>query len=271
MWITWNSNMGSSLPSGAMDAISRDFSIQTATQMVWLNSLYLLGYAVGPVIFGPLSEHIGRRLVLLGTYLGYLVFTMACALSNRFGLLLLFRFCTGLVGSAPNAVVSGLFADIFEKQRERGRVMMYFVCAAVLGPLFGPLVSGLTEGHSWQLSFWVGLAVAGAGLPLVLFLPETFPPVLRRRNLSSSREDGYDGTQNPNRSRKNLSAELRIVFTRPYVMMAREPMVLSASLYLTLVYSILYLFFQAYPIIFNGKRDLHLTLLRLVSRSQEFP
>ena len=147
---------------------------------------------------------------------------------------------------------------------------MCFVCAAVLGPLFGPLVSGLTEGHSWQLSFWVSLAIAGAGLPLVLSLPETFLPFLRRRNSSSNRKDGCDDTQDPNRSRKNLSAELWVVFTRPYVMMAREPMVLSASLYLTLVYSILYLFFQAYPIIFNGKRNIHLTFRRLVVPSQVF-
>lgn len=266
--------MGSSLLSGAMDVIRRDFSLPTSTQLVWLNSLYLLGYAVGPVIFGPLSEHIGRRPVLLGTYVGYLIFTMACALSNRFGLLLFFRFCAGLVGSAPNAVVSGLFADIHDKREERGKVMAYFVCAAVVGPLFGPLVSGLTEGHSWQLSCLVGLAIVGAGLPLVLSLPETFPRVLRMRSSSSIGEDGPDSAQNLDRSRKNLLAEIKVTFTRPFVMMIEEPIVLSTSLYLALIYSILYLFFQAYPIIFEGKRATYVTLLESfpsLRLTEEFP
>ncbi|KAM0277697.1 hypothetical protein ACHAQH_005640 [Verticillium albo-atrum] len=252
MWVTWNSNLGSSLPSNAATAIRLDLAIPRGP-VVWLNSLYMLGYAMGPLLFGPLSEHIGRRPVILYAYVGYMLCTMACALSDRFALLLTFRFLTGFVASAPNATVGGLLADAHPEKRERGRAMAYFTCAAVAGPLFGPLVSGFAQAHSWQLVFWVGLAIAGVGLPLPLLLPETFAPVLEKRRARAA-GDVEENVSGP--SEKSLLAELRVVFTRPAVMMVREPIVLWTSLYLALVYSILYLFFQAYPVIFEGVYDL---------------
>ncbi|KAF4541980.1 uncharacterized protein LTHEOB_8134 [Lasiodiplodia theobromae] len=157
IWISWNSNLGSSLPSGAVDAIRTDFSIHSATNLVCLNSLYMLGYTIGPPMFGPLSEHIGRRPVLIVTYISYLIFTMACALSNRFSLLLLFRFLAGLVAAAPNAVVGGLFADIYDNHEERGKVMAAFLLAGSLGSPIGPIISGLVEKLSWRWSFWIVL------------------------------------------------------------------------------------------------------------------
>ncbi|KAM0504561.1 hypothetical protein D7B24_001309 [Verticillium nonalfalfae] len=254
MWVTWNSNLGSSLPSNAATAIQVDLAIARGP-LVWLNSLYMLGYAIGPLLFGPLSEHIGRRPVILYAYAGYMLCTMACALSDRFALLLAFRFLTGFVASAPNATVGGLLADAHPEQGERGRAMAYFTCAAVAGPLFGPLVSGFAQGHSWQLVFWVGFAIAGVGLPLPLLLPETFAPVLEKRRARAA-GDAVDEEAVSGSSEKSLAAELRIVFTRPAVMMVKEPIVLWTALYLALVYSILYLFFQAYPVIFQGVYDL---------------
>lgn len=258
MWVTWNANLGSSLPSGAAEAIRRDLDIKSSAQLVWLNSLYMLGYAAGPLLFGPLSEHIGRRPVILGTYLAYMIFTMACALSNRFGLLLAFRLLTGFVASAPNATVGGLLADIHSNRKDRGRATAYFICAAAAGPLFGPLISGFAERHSWQLTFWAGFAIAGVGLPLPIFLPETFGPVFKGRGQvrMTGRDHRAEPIDSPN---KSVLAELKIVFTRPAVMIVREPIVLWTSLYLALVYSILYLFFQAYPVIFQGKYDRRLT------------
>ncbi|KAI9146827.1 MFS-type efflux pump MFS2 [Paramyrothecium foliicola] len=252
MWVTWNSNLGSSLPSGAAQAIQDGLGVEERESLVWLNSLYMLGYAAGPLLFGPLSEHIGRRPVILGAYLGYMVCTVACALSDRLALLLAFRFLTGFVASAPNATVGGLLADAEPDGRARGRAMAYFTCAAVAGPVFGPLFSGFAQAHSWQLTFWVGLAIAGAGLPLPIFLPETFAPVLERRRRRRAAVKANQVETQDMAVKKSLFTELRIVFTRPAIMLVREPIVLWTSLYLALIYSILYLFFQAYPVIFGG-------------------
>lgn len=220
-----------------------------------INSLYMLGFALGPLIFGPLSEHIGRRLVLIGTYLGYMVFTLCCAVSPNFTALLIFRLLCGITAAAPNAVVGPLFADIIDKPGPRGRATAYYMCATSMVPPFGPIISGYATQHSWRLAFWVGLSISGVFLPLVLSLPETYAPIIRRNHCV--------GLEIGETQRRGLRQELVVVFSRPFVMISREPVVLFTSLYLALVYAILYLFFQAYPIIFQGSWRIPLTVLLL--------
>ncbi|RTE84159.1 hypothetical protein BHE90_001283 [Fusarium euwallaceae] len=244
--VVFNSNLGSSLPSGATAEIALDFHVTKGPQLVLLNSLYIVGYAIGPLLFGPMSEHVGRRPVLVASHICYILFTMGCALSPKYSILLLFRTLGGLVASAPNVAVGGLFADIYDNPTQRGRAMAIFIAVALMGPPLGPLISGCTSNISWRLCFWIGVAIAGAGLPLVLLLPETYEGILNRKA-----DHGQHGTSRVLFTPPH-KGELKVVFSRPFTMLWKEPMVLFMSLYLALVYSILYLFFQAYPIIFGG-------------------
>ncbi|KAM5344210.1 hypothetical protein ACJ41O_012747 [Fusarium nematophilum] len=249
--ITINSALGSSLPSGAAGDIAKAFSVTNSLQLVLLNSIYMLGFAIGPVIFGPLSEHVGRRIVLIGTYLGYMLFTLCCAVSPNYEALIVFRLLCGVCAAAPNAVVGPLYADIHNEPGPRGRSMAYFMCATSMTPPFGPIISGYATITSWRLTFWIGLGIAAAFLPLVLCLPETYAPVLRKKY---TRSDDPEESNNAaaEKQRWGLAQELKIVFSRPFTMIVREPVVLFSSLYLALIYATLYLFFQAYPIIFQG-------------------
>ncbi|RYC97110.1 hypothetical protein BFJ63_vAg275 [Fusarium oxysporum f. sp. narcissi] len=214
------------------------------SRLVLLNSLYMLGFAIGPLIFGPLSEHLGRRPVLIGTYLGYMIFTLCCAVSPNFTALLIFRLFCGVAAAAPNAVVGPLFADIFDHPGPRGKATAYYMCATAMVPPLGPIISGYATRHSWRLTFWVGLGISGVFLPLVFCLPETYAPIIRKKY----RVD----PEVAEKQQPSLAQELKTIFARPFVMAAREPVVLFTSLYLALVYATLYLFFQAYPIIFQG-------------------
>src|SRR4051812_6933016 len=91
-----NSTFGSSLPSGAIGPIASHFKISNSQQLVLPISLYLVGYVVGPMICGPLSESIGRRPVMLYTFLVYPLFTLACALAPSYPTLLVFRLICGM-------------------------------------------------------------------------------------------------------------------------------------------------------------------------------
>lgn len=250
--------MGSSLPSGAVDWIADYFSVENRTQLVLLNSLFLVGYSIGPLFFGPMSEYAGRSRVLLVAYVVAALFTMACALSPTFPALLVFRLLSGLVAAAPNAIVGGLYADIYDDPVHRGRVLAYFMAATTIAPPLGPIISGFSAVVSWRLTFWIGLALIGVGLPAVVLLPETYVPVIRRRLRQRQArrikaEGPADMVDMPVLSKtETISGNLQTIFARPFIMMVREPVVLFTSLYLALVYSILYLFFQAYPIIFAG-------------------
>ncbi|KAH6971332.1 major facilitator superfamily domain-containing protein [Ilyonectria destructans] len=222
-----NSGLGSSLPSGATSAIAQDLNVANPTLLVLLNSIYLVGFAIGPLLFGPLSEHVGRRPVLIGTYLGYTVSTMCCALSPTFAVLLLFRLLCGIAAGAPNAVVGPLYADIYDDPGPRGRAMAYFMCSTSMMPPFGPIISGYASNILWCLTFWIGLGIAVACLPVILAVPEMYVPVIKRRLMKDGEARGC------------LLDELKVVFLRPFKMIFQEPLVLFTSLYLVLFYATL--------------------------------
>lgn len=229
-----------------------------------LNSLFLVGYSLGPLFWGPMSEYVGRSRVLLAGYVSFALFTMACALSPNFEALLVFRLLCGLFAACPNAVVGGLYADIYDEPVQRGRMLAYFMAATTLGPPLGPIISGFASLVNWRLTFWIGLALIGVGLPVVILMPETYAPIVRRRlrrkeakKLEADESDEAQASADmaPLGRTETLSSQrdMKVIFTRPIVMFCKEPVVLFCSLYLALVYSVLYLFFQAYPIIFGGE------------------
>ena len=240
-----------------MDVIAADLGVNDDTQLVLLNSLYLIGFAIGPLLFGPMSEHIGRRPVLIGTYIGYVIFTMACAVAPTYTALLIFRLLCGVAAATPNAVLGGLYADIFDEPRQRGMAMSLFMYITTLAPPLSPTISGFASLSSWRLVFWISFGIAGAGVPLIVMLPETYVPVLckqrERRERKSKKNAGSLEDLGPSGGAHAKSEELRVIFARPMIMLVREPIVLFTSLYLALVYSILYLYFQAYPIVFKGE------------------
>ncbi|KAF4963156.1 hypothetical protein FSARC_8809 [Fusarium sarcochroum] len=245
----FNSSLGTSIPSGASAAISKHFNVHSKSQLTLLNSLNMAGFVLGPLFFGPLSEYIGRRPVIMASFIGYIVFTLACSLAPSYPALLAFRLLTGINAAAPVTVASGLFADILGDPSQRGVAIALYMAVNTIGALCGPLVSGFTSQISWRWAFWAASLIAAPTLPLVLFLPETFAPVLAIKEAQRQAKYGEQSCQTTAINLKPFNA--RKIFLRPVTLMAREPKLLFSSLYLTLAYGTIYLFFQAYPIIFQ--------------------
>ncbi|KZF21454.1 MFS general substrate transporter [Xylona heveae TC161] len=254
IYFVFNSSLGSSIASGAHDEIADHFHIPRENiQMVLPTSLYMAGFTIGPILFGPLSERFGRKPVLVITFSIYLIFTMACALAPDFPTLLVFRLFCGLGGSAPNAVLGGLFSDIYEDPHQRGLAMSWFIFATTFPPLLGPIISGFISTITWRWTFWAGLLIAAPGFPFLVTIPETYVPVLHGRKGKFDTEKQIAGLDNPGRlpEEQYISNRMCTVLSRPFIMFIREPIVFCCSMYLALVYAILYLFFEAYPIVFQ--------------------
>ncbi|OQD82314.1 hypothetical protein PENANT_c022G09530 [Penicillium antarcticum] len=249
-----NSTIGSSICSNAIPQIAEEFHITNQAALVLPISIFLIGYILGPLLWGPSSEYFGRKPPLLIAYCGFMIFTLACAVADSYTSLLIFRLLNGMVASAPIATVGGLFADVHDDPTLRGRLMAYFMACTTFGPIIGPWVSGFVAVVSWRWCFWIGLICSGATFPLVIFMPETYGPVILKRRAKKLRKDtGNSSIVSPlDVESRNLREMFLITISRPFRMIMHEYIVSLSSLYLALAYAIFYLYFEAYPIIFQG-------------------
>ncbi|KAK4458106.1 putative polyamine transporter, partial [Cladorrhinum samala] len=255
MMLIVNSTMGSALPANALPFISDEWDVTSKQQQVLPISVYLIGYVMGPILWAPLSEHFGRKALTLCTFILFTLFTLATALSPTWPAFLVFRLMTGVFASAPIAIVPGIIADTCNDPRTRGRNMGLFFMTTVSGPLLAPIISGYcAETIGWRWAFWIGLMYAGATVVPLLFLPETYGPILltrraqriRRRNPKARVVALHEMDKKPFRE---LAA---VVLTRPIRMIIFEPIVNTSCAYLALCYGIFYMCFEAFPIIFIG-------------------
>lgn len=91
----------------ALPALNADFHITNAVESQIMLSVFVLAYAIGPLILGPLSEVYGRSLVLQATNVFYLVFNTASGAAKNKVQMTVFRFLAGIGGSAPLSVRPG--------------------------------------------------------------------------------------------------------------------------------------------------------------------
>lgn len=132
-------------------------------------SIYVLGLATGPLWFGPLSELYGRLIIQHVGNVGFIVFTVACAVSPNLNTLIGMRLIQGIFAAVPLTNGGGVIADTV-KQEERGLALAMFTLGLLAGPVVGPVVGGfLTAAKGWRWSFWLC-----AILVRLLHLPSDF-------------------------------------------------------------------------------------------------
>ncbi|KAK7534982.1 membrane transporter [Phyllosticta citribraziliensis] len=248
-----NSTISSSLSSGASSELSAYFDVTNQSLLVLPTSIFIVGYVVGPLIFGPLSEFYGRKWVMTGAFAMFTAFTLGCALAQSFAQLVVFRLLVGVPGSCAISVVGGICADVYNDPLWRGRAMAVYMAATTFGPLIGPIISGFISVVDWRWTFWVGLIIAGiTWVPLVL-MPETYAPIiLKQRAARLRKETGDPSIVAPIEvENKGWKYVVVVVLTRPIRMMLFEWLVLFCCVYLSFVYAVFYLLFQAFPIIYK--------------------
>ncbi|KIY62541.1 MFS general substrate transporter [Cylindrobasidium torrendii FP15055 ss-10] len=249
-----NSTFASSAPSGITSDLMDEFTIsQEVTTLVI--SVFVGGYVIGPLLWGPLSEEYGRRPVFIFTFLVYGAFQVGMALAPNTASLIVFRFLGGLFAAGPLTNSGAIIADMWPTE-ERGNPMSFFVCAPFAGPALGPVVSGFisVSPASWRWLFWTLTMFAGVCLAIVILLvPETYKPIILVRKARRIREEtGDERYHAPMEITKKTAAEqLEIVLGRPYKMLTQEPMLITCTIYMSFVYGCLYLLFESYPIVFG--------------------
>lgn len=250
--VTFDVALVSSAYSGSTIEVIKDFGVSEEVCLLGV-SLFVLGFAIGPLFWAPASEFIGRRYVFLISGATLTAFIAGAAGSQNIQTLIILRFLGGSFGSAPMAVSGGVIADTFPAI-SRGLAGGLFCTAPFLGPTVGPIVGGfLGESAGWR---WVeGLLAAVAGVLTILtflLLPETNATILlRKRAARLQKITGRVHHSKLDDKRTPPAQAFKGALVLPWVFLFKEPIVFLLSLYMAIIYGILYLLFAAYPIVFQ--------------------
>ncbi len=164
----------------ALPMIADDFAIADANDRQLVVTAYMLGFAAGMPIYGPLSDRFGRKVMLMIGLGIFVVASLGTLVVDSYSGLLLLRALQGIGSASPRIVGIAVVRDKFEG-RDMARVMSFVMMVFILLPMLAPAMgSGLLFLGSWHLIF-VALLLTGAAIAIwvQLRLPETRLPEKR--------------------------------------------------------------------------------------------
>jgi len=255
--MTFTVSFASSVFSTTTFKTAAEFDVSSEVMLLGL-SLYVVGFAVGPMIWGPMSEAFGRTRPMFLGMLGFCILQIPVAVATNLETIFICRFLAACFGVAPLAILGGMFVDFMDSV-ERGVATAVFAGAVFAGPAAGPIMgSFITQSYlGWRWTAWITL-IMGAFFTILAYLctPETYEPLLLRWKAERLRQETKDWTIHA-RSEEDV-LDMNTIFSKyllkPLQMIVSEPILIVLTAYMSLVYGILYLTFEAYPISFEFDR-----------------
>ncbi|WP_437882196.1 Bcr/CflA family multidrug efflux MFS transporter [Pseudomonas sp. LRF_L74] len=170
-----------SLPAIAADLQAGEAEVQMTI------GVFLAGLCLGMLFYGPLSDRYGRRRLLLGGIVIYLLASAGCALASEVEHLVLWRFLQALGGAAASVLGRAIVRDLFPLDAA-ARVLSLMHLVTMFATLLAPLLGGyLMQLAGWRSLFVVLLAFAALCLLAVAWkIPETHPPSARGASLGQA-------------------------------------------------------------------------------------
>ena len=247
-----------SISSGAT-AIGSEF--HASTEVVTLDlSLYVLGFALGPLLLAPLSEFYGRNPVYIGSWGLLVIFQIPLAVAPNIATVIVCRFLQGFFGSAPLTNTGGTVSDLWARN-ESGSAMAVYGVSSTFGPPLALVVSGyIAMNKGWRWLFWVYLIVFGVmWILMILTLPETRHTIILQKKTQRLRKSLHaEGlraadyiTDAHADERKGLHHLFAITLTRPFRFLFTEPITFFAAIYNGFIYGLVYLFNESFPLVFG--------------------
>ncbi|RMZ89862.1 hypothetical protein DV736_g2908, partial [Chaetothyriales sp. CBS 134916] len=243
----------SSLYTTTYDQMDGEFGNSRIVATLGL-SLFVFGLGLAPMILGPLSEFYGRRPVYIFAYTGFFIWLIPCAVSQNIQTMLIARFFDGLCGSAFLSVAGGSVGDMFTVETLHSPMLIYSA-SPFLGPGTAPIMGSFINSFvHWRWSFYFLLIFAGVVLiSIVLFVPETYIPVILREKARQKRKESGDSRWRApiELHEKSIVATVGRSLYRPFMLLFLEPMCFALCLFSSILLGILYLFFGAFPLVFG--------------------
>ncbi|VUC29996.1 unnamed protein product [Clonostachys rosea] len=253
---TFITPVASAIVAPAFNAIGEEFNITSELELSLVLSIFILAYAFGPLFLGPLSEVYGRTIVLQVSNIMFLAFNIGCGLATSKTQMLIFRFLSGIGGSAPLAIGGGVLSDLFSSD-ERGKAVSIYSIAPLIGPAMGPIAGGfMVENLSWRWVFHA-TSIADAIIQIggLFLLRETYPPVLlERKKQALIKETGNAELHTEfDHPRRTMWQTLRISLTRPFILLGTQPIVQVLALFAAYLFGLMYLLLATFPALWEKR------------------
>ncbi len=157
----------------SMPGLQLEFGVTYGVVQLTL-TLYLIGMAVCQLVYGPMSDRVGRRPMLLGGLAVFVAASLMAAVAPTIEVLIAARLLQALGGAAGIVLARAMVRDVFDRETSAS-VISYITMAFVVAPMIAPALGGLLDQHlGWRWDFWL---LAGLGAIVLAaawrFLPET--------------------------------------------------------------------------------------------------
>jgi MFS family permease len=180
----------------------------------------------------------------------FCLLAVPCALAPNLEAILITRFFGAIAGSALISNSPGTVNDIVTEDH-RAMAFSLWSLGPMNGPVIGPLCGGfVAEYLGWRWTNWLICILSGVGFCLLCCVKETYAPALLREKVKQRRkETGDERWWCRYDDKQAFWPLLRLNLSRPFVMAAKEPILIFWNFYIALLYGIMYLCFVAYPIV----------------------
>ncbi|KAI5448908.1 hypothetical protein NCC49_006024 [Naganishia albida] len=245
--------------STGVGEIEDRFSVSSEIGTLGL-SLYLLGFATGPMTVAPLSEFFGRKPVYLVSWAIFTIFQIPLAIPPNIATVLVCRYIQGFAGSAPLANTGGVVHDCFDVV-EGGYAVGIYTLSSVIGPPVGNALCGFFTQNVGEFDlFWFFLGLFGFHWFVILFLlPETRDTIIMTRKASTLRkETGIENIYAEHELDKKAPSYLwKTALVRPFVFLSSEPLTYLSAGINGFAYGMIFLSNEAFPLVFGTGNNGH--------------
>jgi len=273
LFLTLITTYTSGVYSPGVQALMQD--VLTSTTVAHLGtSLYMFGLAIGSLLWGPLSQVLGRRPVFLASLLSMVLLNLGASLANNMAGIVTCRALAGVTGAAIFSNVAGSIVDM-TSERERIPYNSLFRLMTFLGPPAAALLGAVAvEDASWRWNLRSIPIVCATGFLLyATTCQETYVPVLQEKKAARLRKS-LRAAQQPHPTLLQRFAHamwclledmeligplaLRIVRSLfiPWVLLFEEPLVIVVCFYTSMLYGLLYGALQFFPDVWHDIRGL---------------
>lgn len=165
----------------AFPSLAADLRTTAAPVQLTL-SIFVLGLALGQLVYGPLVDRFGRRPLLLGGIALYGLASLALVFAPTIESFIALRFVQALGGCAGMIIGRAIVHDLFRDETEAARAFSLILMVQICGPVIAPVLGGIIVATAgWRAVFLFLAALGAAGFCAVLAgIPESLPPAARR-------------------------------------------------------------------------------------------